>query len=53
MFFIMLVIYSSFVLTSISTKYYEKNVGKLFEYIVYAWGAGDFSEKLISCFVRL
>uniref|UniRef100_K1QH82 Transient receptor potential cation channel subfamily M member 8 n=1 Tax=Magallana gigas TaxID=29159 RepID=K1QH82_MAGGI len=50
MFFIMLVIYSSFVLTSISTKYYEKNIGKLFEYIVYAWGAGDFSEKLISCF---
>ncbi|XP_065938117.1 transient receptor potential cation channel subfamily M member-like 2 isoform X1 [Magallana gigas] len=50
MFFIMLVIYSSFVLTSISTKYYEKNIGKLFEFIVYAWGAGDFSEKLISCF---
>lgn len=53
MFFIMFVIYSLFVFISISIKYYEKNIGKLFEFIVYVWGVGDFFEKFISCFVRL
>lgn len=50
MFFTMLVMYSAFVLTSIGIKYYYKNLGKVFEYYVYAWGAGDCLEKLISCF---
>lgn len=49
----MLVMYSAFVLTSVSTKYYELNVGRVFEYYVYVWGAGDLIEELISCFVRI
>nr|XP_034319464.1 transient receptor potential cation channel subfamily M member-like 2 [Crassostrea gigas] len=50
MFFSMLVMYSAFVLTSISTKYYVLNIGRLFEYFFYFWSAGDFIEELISCF---
>lgn len=53
MFFSMLVMYSAFVLTSVSTKYYELNIGRAFEYYVYFWGAGDLIEELISCFVRI
>lgn len=51
MFFTMLVMYSAFVLTSISTKYYVQDIARVFEYYVYFWGAGDFIEELISCFV--
>ncbi|XP_065924094.1 transient receptor potential cation channel subfamily M member 2 isoform X3 [Magallana gigas] len=50
MFFTMLVMYSAFVLTSISTKYYVLDIARVFEYYVYFWGAGDFIEELISCF---
>ncbi|XP_062589311.1 transient receptor potential cation channel subfamily M member-like 2 [Saccostrea cucullata] len=50
MFFSMLVMYSAFVLTSISTKYYVQDIARVFEYYVYFWGAGDFIEELISCF---
>lgn len=53
MFFSMLVMYSAFVLTSVSTKYYVLNIGRVFEYYVYFWGAGDLIEELISCFVRI
>lgn len=53
MFFTMLVMYSAFVLTSISTKYYVLDIARVFEYYVYFWGAGDFIEELISCFVIL
>lgn len=53
LFFSMLVMYSAFVLTSVSTKYYELNIGRVFEYYVYFWGAGDLIEELISCFVRI
>lgn len=53
LFFSMLVMYSAFVLTSVSTKYYELNIGRVFEYYVYVWGAGDLIEELISCFVRI
>lgn len=49
----MLVMYSAFVLTSVSTKYYKLNIGRVFEYYVYFWGAGDLIEELISCFVRI
>lgn len=51
MFFTMLVMYSAFVLTSISTIYYVQDIARVFEYYVYFWGAGDFIEELISCFV--
>ncbi|XP_056002346.1 transient receptor potential cation channel subfamily M member 2-like isoform X2 [Ostrea edulis] len=50
MFFSMLVMYSAFVLTSISTEYYVQDIARVFEYYVYFWGAGDFIEELISCF---
>ncbi|XP_056002361.1 transient receptor potential cation channel subfamily M member-like 2 isoform X2 [Ostrea edulis] len=50
MFFSMLVMYSAFVLTSISTKYYVQDIARIFEYYVYFWGAGDFIEELFSCF---
>lgn len=53
LFFSMLAMYSAFVLTSVSTKYYELNIGRVFEYYVYFWGAGDLIEELISCFVRI
>lgn len=53
MFFTMLIMYSAFVLTSISTKYYVQDIARVFEYYVYFWGAGDFIEELISCFVSL
>lgn len=51
MFLTMLIMYSAFVLTSVSTKYYEQNLGRIFEYYVYFWGAGDLIEEVISCFV--
>lgn len=51
MFFSMLVMYSAFVLTSVSTKYYILNIGRVFEYYVYFWGAGDLIEEVICCFV--
>lgn len=53
LFFVMLVIYSAFVLTSISTKYYVQDTAKILEYYVYFWGFGDFIEELISCFVSV
>lgn len=51
LFFIMLIMYSNFVLTSVSTKYYEQNLGRIYEYYVYFWGAGDLIEEVICCFV--
>lgn len=53
LFFTMLFMYSAFVLTSISTKYYVQDIARVFEYYVYFWGAGDFIEELISCFVSI
>lgn len=53
LFFTMLVMYSAFVLTSISTKYYVQGIARIFEYYVYFWGAGDLIEELTSCFVSL
>nr|XP_034320577.1 transient receptor potential cation channel subfamily M member-like 2 [Crassostrea gigas] len=50
LFFTMLVMYSAFVLTSISTKYYVQGIARIFEYYVYFWGAGDLIEELTSCF---
>ncbi|XP_056002343.1 transient receptor potential cation channel subfamily M member 2-like [Ostrea edulis] len=50
MFFSMLMIYSAFVLTSISTEYYDNFLAKFLEYYVYFWGAGDLIEEVISCF---
>ncbi|XP_062596064.1 transient receptor potential cation channel subfamily M member 2-like [Saccostrea cucullata] len=50
MFFVMLVFYSAFVLTSIGDEYYILDIAKMFEYYVYFWGAGDLIEELISCF---
>ncbi|XP_056002348.1 uncharacterized protein LOC125661864 isoform X2 [Ostrea edulis] len=52
MFLSMLVMYSAFVLTSISTEYYVQDIARIFEYYVYFWGAGDFIEELISCFLK-
>eukprot|EP00105_Crassostrea_gigas_P036950 XP_019921098.1 PREDICTED: transient receptor potential cation channel subfamily M member 5-like [Crassostrea gigas] len=49
----MLVMYSAFVLTSVGTEYYIKDIARVFEYYVYFWGAGDFIEELISCFAVL
>lgn len=51
LFFTMLVMYSAFVLSRISTKYYRQSIARVFEYYVYIWGAGDFIEELFSCFV--
>lgn len=45
--------YSAFVLTSVGTEYYIKDIARVFEYYVYFWGAGDFIEELISCFVSV
>lgn len=50
LFLTMLIMYSAFVLTSVSTKYYEQNLGRIFEYYVYFWGAGDLIEEVICCF---
>lgn len=49
----MLIMYSAFVLTSVSTKYYEQNLGRIYEYYVYFWGAGDLIEEVICCFVSM
>lgn len=53
MFFTMLFMYSAFVLTSIGTEYYVKDIARIFEYYVYFWGVGDLIEELTSCFVSL
>lgn len=50
LFFLMLVMYSAIVLTSVSTEYFDLPTAQLFEYYLYIWGAGDFIEELISCF---
>lgn len=52
LFFLMLVMYSAIVLTSVSTDYFNLPTAQVFEYYLYIWGAGDFIEELISCFVR-
>lgn len=44
--------YSAIVLTSVSTEYFNEPTAQVFEYYLYIWGAGDFIEELISCFVR-
>lgn len=53
MFFTMLFMYSAFVLTSIGTEYYVKDIARIFEYYVYFWGVGDLIEELISCSVSI
>lgn len=53
MFFTMLFMYSAFVLTSIGTEYYVKDIARIYEYYVYFWGFGDLIEELTSCFVSL
>ncbi|XP_061190940.1 transient receptor potential cation channel subfamily M member 2-like [Saccostrea echinata] len=50
LFLSMLVCYSAFVSTSIATKYYVRDMARVFEYYVYFWGAGDLLEELFSCF---
>ncbi|XP_062621660.1 transient receptor potential cation channel subfamily M member 2-like [Saccostrea cucullata] len=50
MFFIMLVMYSAFVLSNIGSEFYELDTNKVFEYFVYFWGTGDLIEELICCF---
>lgn len=50
LFLTMLIMYSAFVLTSVSTKYYEQNQGRIYEYYVYFWGAGDLIEEVVCCF---
>ncbi|XP_056002351.1 uncharacterized protein LOC125661865 isoform X2 [Ostrea edulis] len=52
MFFSMLMMYSAFVLTSVSTQYYDRFLARFLEYYVYFWGAGDLIEELISCFLK-
>lgn len=52
-FFVVLLMYSDFVLRSISTEYYVQSTAKILEYSVYFWAAGDLIEELISCFVSL
>ncbi|XP_062590923.1 transient receptor potential cation channel subfamily M member 2-like, partial [Saccostrea cucullata] len=49
-FFVIMVMYSAFVLTSIGDEYYSLSVAKVFEYSVYFWGAGDLIEELITMF---
>ncbi|XP_061190311.1 transient receptor potential cation channel subfamily M member 8-like [Saccostrea echinata] len=49
-FFITIVMYSAFVLTSTGKEYYSIGTTKAFEYYVYIWAAGDLLEELIICF---
>eukprot|EP00105_Crassostrea_gigas_P038065 XP_019922213.1 PREDICTED: uncharacterized protein LOC105326905 isoform X5 [Crassostrea gigas] len=49
-FLTVLVMYSSFVLTSIGKNYSEVFLARVFEYFVYLWGLGDLIEETISCF---
>nr|XP_034321515.1 transient receptor potential cation channel subfamily M member 2-like [Crassostrea gigas] len=49
-FLTVLVMYSSFVLTSIEKNYSEVFLARVFEYFVYLWGLGDLIEETISCF---
>lgn len=46
-FLMVLIMYSGFVLTSISTEYYVQGPGRFFEYFVYIWRLGDLLEELI------
>jgi hypothetical protein len=48
MFFSVLVMYSAFVLTSVSTEYYDRFIARFLEYYVYVWAAGDLIEEIIS-----
>lgn len=50
MFFAVLILYSSFVLTSIGDNYSKLTRPRVFEYCVYFWALGDFIEEIISCF---
>lgn len=50
MFFVVLVMYSIFVLTSVGNKYYTRTCSQVFEYCVYIWGAGDLIEEFVVCF---
>lgn len=52
-FLTVLVMYSSFVLTSIEKNYSEVFLARVFEYFVYLWGLGDLIEETISCFVNI
>ena len=47
----MLIMNSAFVLTSVEEGF--PCTGKLFEYYVYVWAAGDFLEEMICCFVSI
>lgn len=52
-FLMVLIMYSGFVLTSISTEYYVQGTGRFFEYFVYIWRLGDLLEELIGYCVSL
>lgn len=45
-FLMVLMMYSWFVLTSISTEYYVQGPARFFEYAVYIWRFGDFLEEI-------
>lgn len=49
-FFLVLAMYSDFVLTSIGTPFYYTIKADVFKYSMYVWAAGDFIEELIACF---
>lgn len=50
-FFMVLMMYSAFVLTSISTEYYVQGPARFFEYFVYIWIFGDLLEELLNYLV--
>ncbi|XP_061170922.1 transient receptor potential cation channel subfamily M member 2-like [Saccostrea echinata] len=53
LFLTMLISYSAFVTTSISTTYYVRDIARIFEYYVYFWGFGDLLEEFFSCFTAI
>lgn len=48
-FLFVLGVYSAFVLTSVSTKYYTQTTARALEYTVYIWNGGDCLEEMIGC----
>lgn len=53
MFFLVLFMYSYFVLISISLLFFDIIGVCVLEYFIYIWSVGDFIEELIVCFVSL
>lgn len=49
-FFVMLIMYSGFVLTSISKEYDDRIFTKVSMFYVYVWGIGDIAEEVTSFF---